>query len=1258
MKKGAQVSENIIKTKIIADQLPKCIDFGPCPVSVPALKVFNLKNFDSQKCHFSFSKGPFIFTPEKGSISPDQVIQIQISCNETTAKILISKSIFTVNDKKSIIKLSAIFKYPHLIIKNTVLDFEELIIGSEKIMQLELFNPTDIPVNFQIVSNPAEKFEDKSITCGIREGTVLQNESFLVSFKYRPFIAEFKSYSSFFVKWMNNIGKEIQVNGFSKRLFGKLNTSVLNFGYVKINTNRDQELILYNCVPSEIQFEVKSNNSVFSFSKRTGKITGLSYVRLICRFNPNQEGAYFEKGFCFIKNQDLISFDMCAFAFDMVNSANEFAILMNNQDVFAQQSKTNLPFGQKTYYIGDISSMKSKENQKSLRDLVQNTRNLSIGRQDQNKTMFRLNSIKEMPKVIKYGDSNNTDKNVRKIDFPEVKPFSQTDIGFLKSTESEKKLPYLIQKSCDLSILDKIISNQKNVKKNDCQILSFENFSHFFENSLQQENIFEINVEKGNYINFKECSSGAVSRTIEILNLDQSRSLIFLFTSNCRAFSLEKSKIILAPMERKELQITLTPKDINHFYVGEILCVISSFITDSLVIKKKLPFNTLTRQKDETENDLSDLKPKKAQFMIFQAKITLAGHTFADPTKTVIPIVKFSPDLNIYFQTLLCNEEAFQSISIENKSNSNCFFSILRTGTHFSVYPRFGLLHPKQVQNIFIRFSTKKEGIFIENLEVVLNLNYRHTIKMHAYCTTSSLYIENNGELFITPNYCGVTTETPMIFRNTGRNEMNVSIKVPTDYNECLQIIPNKFLLPEKKSQTVFFHFTPLAKEKYVIYCNAMASFKNHMLSEQLISVFSEGNDGKIYMNPSHVDFGTVMVNHRQVKKILIHNLSNCNFFVQLLLELNDMAGQSFENQTKICLENSFELDFVEGIISGNITKEVTISFTPREICAFSLKLSLIVKPNKEKYIHQGEMAIHQNSKKNLLISSTTKLKSDCSLSNLQKNNANNEKQAPKMNNMIKKKSRFVGNKDKTPQNEKSTELLQVIKVNPVNKQSIKDQQTVLNIVKEVNLQQHSHNLIGGSMNSDGTNFNFKIKPIIKDVCKISAKANYPLLKINNVQSNELSVVYIWDKFQITQINRELSKNLSAFELKNAKMVNKLFDQKLDPNSSDRCFEWDFGYVHNQKITTRPRIVKINIQNVGGTQLEWKFHDSTRFFQLEHEELKIEKEDKNMPSEKEKLLPNKEDKNMLYEKEKLLPNKSNFSFSPLFDKKFGIFEAF
>lgn len=119
----------------------------------------------------------------------------------------------------------------------------------------------------------------------------------------------------------------------------------------------------------------------------------------------------------------------------------------------------------------------------------------------------------------------------------------------------------------------------------------------------------------------------------------------------------------------------------------------------------------------------------------------------------------------------------------------------------------------------------------------------------------------------------------------------------------------------------------------------------------------------------------------------------------------------------------------------------------------------------------------------------------------------------------------------------------------------------------------------------------------LKTVSVVVLKANYPLLKIIDIRNNELSLSSLWEKFNLSAINKELSKSLSIYEKKHSLNAKRLFDSVKDAEAFNRIFVWDFGYLHSNSKSKMERVVTMVVQNVGGTELEWNYRldDSPKY---------------------------------------------------------------
>ena len=104
---------------------------------------------------------------------------------------------------------------------------------------------------------------------------------------------------------------------------------------------------------------------------------------------------------------------------------------------------------------------------------------------------------------------------------------------------------------------------------------------------------------------------------------------------------------------------------------------------------------------------------------------------------------------------------------------------------------------------------------------------------------------------------------------------------------------------------------------------------------------------------------------------------------------------------------------------------------------------------------------------------------------------------------------------------------------------------------------------------------------------KIHCKGDYPLLRFTDVRNDQVSIANLWERFQLTKMNKELLLPLNQSEI-----AFNNSDKAIGSNENlrdDLCkFSWDFGKLPI-KNGSKPRKITLSLKNVGGVQADWKF---------------------------------------------------------------------
>lgn len=104
---------------------------------------------------------------------------------------------------------------------------------------------------------------------------------------------------------------------------------------------------------------------------------------------------------------------------------------------------------------------------------------------------------------------------------------------------------------------------------------------------------------------------------------------------------------------------------------------------------------------------------------------------------------------------------------------------------------------------------------------------------------------------------------------------------------------------------------------------------------------------------------------------------------------------------------------------------------------------------------------------------------------------------------------------------------------------------------------------------------------------QIKCKGDYPLLRFTDVRNDQVSIANLWERYNMTAMNKELLQPLSQSEF--------FFNNSDKTNASNeelmeglRKFTWDFGKVPIRN-GTKPRRIVLTLKNVGGVPADWRF---------------------------------------------------------------------
>lgn len=111
----------------------------------------------------------------EGSLGPKQKKEIKVTYESQTAKVLITTLLIKLTEgaaeQISVLKLSAIGKYPFITIENTNFDFNSLLVGKTASKDFTITNSSEVPTTFKI-EKQSDDGKDPSFSLNQTQGSL------------------------------------------------------------------------------------------------------------------------------------------------------------------------------------------------------------------------------------------------------------------------------------------------------------------------------------------------------------------------------------------------------------------------------------------------------------------------------------------------------------------------------------------------------------------------------------------------------------------------------------------------------------------------------------------------------------------------------------------------------------------------------------------------------------------------------------------------------------------------------------------------------------------------------------------------------------------------------------------------------------------------------------------------------------------------------------------------------------------------------
>ena len=163
-------------------------------------------------------------------------------------------------------------------------------------------------------------------------------------------------------------------------------------------------------------------------------------------------------------------------------------------------------------------------------------------------------------------------------------------------------------------------------------------------------------------------------------------------------------------------------------------------------------------------------------------KLPVIGHSFPPSCQIYIPMAEVTPKKELNFAYTSVNESQYNTFTIKNTTDTPLYFKFIPDVSNvFRVYPKTGIIEPKEFMLINCEFNPKEPNIYKHPLKIIFNhdSNNMYNLNLQGVCCDPDIKINNNKtEIYYPPSYIGIKTSRSISIVNNTPIKINVDIQI------------------------------------------------------------------------------------------------------------------------------------------------------------------------------------------------------------------------------------------------------------------------------------------------------------------------------------------------------------------------------------------------------------------------------------------------------------------------------------------------
>ena len=966
----------------ILSSVPDTIDFDFITIKTQTTKSFFLNNTSEQNILFNIENAEsFIFEPSGGILQRKKKQEIKIKINPNLAKVLVSNARIVLENKyHKIIKLSYVAKYPFLHINKQHIEFGSVQIGKSLEKELILSNLESVPAQFTIEHKSTQPGKQPSIFyISDTSGNIPPKSNFLVKILYKPIFPSMSSHEIFCISTKGGNKLTFECKGTCRPLKTWVGTKCINFKTVPLGGQSKRLFRIYNDSDISTEFQIYHDNSgAFSFDITEGIVPAKSNIRINATFRPYETIIYYQRIFCFIKNHMVFPIDLFGSCHNLLTKTP--LLDFSKIELFRYKELKGIYF-QNNNKIKKLKIFDGlNKSNKTLSQFSQENDNNNIEIVDDFKEINKINMKQPQLHKEMFWESNSSKRLISfDTDFIDFNFMGVGDVSepyILKvnnNSNQDMNVKFIFDKPINLSNLIQTI----NIFHSENTIF----FTQPEEQIIQKQSSAEFKVyfkpNKTEYYFFTNLPCQATIINEEFANtLNQNSNSNIMNKSKSKLMNINKNKLsefgkeLLSHKNTESQKIEFAENGFLSNKSNKKSTLIKSYLTlgDKNKINEKKKINYFNGLMGSLNNTNS--KEPEPPITLY---LSMVGHSFPPGTQVFMPMFEFTPKKEIFFPPTSINQSLYQSLKIQNKSDTPLFYKIKQDPLNiFRVHNKYGLIPSNSFHLICLEFSPKETTVYRFPLSIEFNHDVSNTrvVMLNGLCTDPVIEIEGvKNDLYFAPCYIGIKTKKSILIKNLSPIHIKVNIKIDKMINGILEVDENSFDMDLNSIKKVEFSLTPYKNEEINAHIILTAeriydpseenigvynpqSLKKNDFDKRIftreINVLGLGSNGDIRIEPEKLEFGTVKVGFHKKLSFSIFNPTITNFYIKIIPDFSgntpldkETNEEKSEKSDIIRKRRDIKIDFLEGMLNSLCKKDINIQFEPVTRVNLNFKINI-----------------------------------------------------------------------------------------------------------------------------------------------------------------------------------------------------------------------------------------------------------------------------------------------------------------------------